>query len=141
MVYNLTKSNILKLQGGEYMRDINIGIRLRQLRLEKGLGQIEIAKLLDVDVSTVSGYELNKRKIEVDKLVTLAEFYNVTLDSLVGKGPLLEKVSSSPGKTGSIYVATSEELDFIKGYSKLPDSWKMVVKSIIETVLSNVTKK
>ena len=59
--------------------------RLRDLREDKDLKQADIAKLLTVHQTTYSDYELNKLNIPVSVLQTLADFYGVSVDYLLGR--------------------------------------------------------
>lgn len=59
--------------------------RLRDLREDKDLNQEDIAKLLQTTKQQYSLYEIGKREIPVHHLITLADFYKVSLDYLVGR--------------------------------------------------------
>lgn len=58
---------------------------IRKLRVEHKKLQTEMAAYLDVKQTTYSKYELGKINIPVDVLIKLADFYDVTLDYLVGR--------------------------------------------------------
>ena len=60
------------------------GDRLRQLRKEKNMGQIELAKNLQVGKSVVSLWETNQCEPTLSKLISIARFFNVTIDYLAG---------------------------------------------------------
>lgn len=60
------------------------GDRLLELRKEKGLSQIELAKQLSVGKSIVSLWELNKCEPTLSRLVSIADFFGVTIDYLAG---------------------------------------------------------
>ena len=64
--------------------------RLRDLREDKDLKQADIAKLLTVHQTTYSDYELNKLNIPVSVLHTLADFYGVSVDYLLGRTSIKE---------------------------------------------------
>ena len=64
---------------------MTLGTRLRNLRIEKGIYQKTIAELLDVGISTISGYEKDLKKPKPDNLLKLANFYGVTTDYLLGE--------------------------------------------------------
>ena len=59
--------------------------RLRDLREDHDLPQKEIATLLKVHQTTYSDYELGKLNIPISALHTLADFYNVSVDYLLGR--------------------------------------------------------
>lgn len=58
--------------------------RLRGLREDKDLKQIDIAKILNVTQVAYSCYETGRRQIPIDALIKLALFYNVNVDYLLG---------------------------------------------------------
>ena len=60
-------------------------MRLKDLREDNDLKQEDIAKLLNVKQNTYSQYENGKREIPISMLWTLADFYNTTIDFLVGR--------------------------------------------------------
>ncbi len=59
-------------------------IRIRNLREDKDLYQKSIANILGISQQYYSEYENGKRPIPVTHLIKLAQFYNVSLDYLVG---------------------------------------------------------
>jgi len=62
-----------------------LGDRIRELREEKQLSQIEMAKLLNVANTTVSQWETGKRQPDIDTLEQLANLLNCTTDYLLGR--------------------------------------------------------
>ena len=58
--------------------------RLRELRQERGLGQIQLAKELDVGKSVFSLWELGKCEPTLSKLIAMARFFGVSIDYLAG---------------------------------------------------------
>jgi len=60
------------------------GIKLRELRKESGLGQIELAKRLGVGKSIISLWEKGACEPTLSKLVEIAKFFGVTIDYLAG---------------------------------------------------------
>ena len=57
---------------------------LKELRLEKGLGQVELAKAIGVSKGVISLWENGLREPNMYSLVILAKFFNITIDELVG---------------------------------------------------------
>ena len=66
---------------GEYVMNVE---RLREIRKDRDLQQKDIAKLLKISQVQYSRYERGTRIIPVDKLSVLAEYYNVSVDYLIG---------------------------------------------------------
>ena len=58
--------------------------RLKGLREDKDLLQKDIAKYLDVTQVAYSCYEIGRRQIPVDALIKLANYYNVSVDYILG---------------------------------------------------------
>lgn len=66
------------------MRDIyNNLMRLREIREDRQLSQRQLAEILNVKQNTYSQYETGKRQIPVAMLITLANYYNVSVDYLL----------------------------------------------------------
>lgn len=59
--------------------------RLRDLREDRDLKQKDIADLLQVHQTTYSDYELGKLNIPISALHTLADYYDVSIDYLLGR--------------------------------------------------------
>ncbi|HIE12145.1 MAG TPA: XRE family transcriptional regulator [Desulfotomaculum sp.] len=62
-----------------------LGERLAALRREKGLSQAELAKLLNMGQSTIAMYERTRRTPDPTTLKRLADFFNVSVDYLLGR--------------------------------------------------------
>ena len=58
--------------------------RLRDLREDADKSQEEIAKVIGTSQSYYAQYENGKRAIPFDRMVTLAKYYNISLDYLAG---------------------------------------------------------
>ena len=55
---------------------------LKLLRKEKNLTQEDMAKILKIKKQTYQNYELDKREPNIKTLICLANFFDVSLDSL-----------------------------------------------------------
>lgn len=62
----------------------NFGENLKSLRVTKGFTQEKVAELLDISKQSVSRWENNTTYPDISFLPTLASFYCVTVDSLLG---------------------------------------------------------
>ena len=58
---------------------------IRNLREDNDKLQVELADYLNVKQTTYSKYELGKINVPVDALIKLADYYDVTIDYLVGR--------------------------------------------------------
>ena len=66
------------------MVNMNMGDKLKSLRLEKKLTQKQIAERIGLAISAVSSYESGTRYPSYDVLVKLARIFHVSTDYLLG---------------------------------------------------------
>ena len=59
------------------------GTRIRFLRKQNGYTQEELARLLSMDRSFLSGIESGKKGCSVDLFIQFAEFFHISLDELI----------------------------------------------------------
>ncbi len=57
---------------------------LKSLRMEKGIGQIQLAKELNVSKGIISLWENGLREPTMSSLIQIANYFGVTVDYLVG---------------------------------------------------------
>lgn len=58
--------------------------RLKELRLEKQVGQVELATAINVSKGTISLWENGLREPKLSNLIAIATFFSVTIDFLAG---------------------------------------------------------
>ncbi|MCL2697964.1 MAG: helix-turn-helix domain-containing protein [Oscillospiraceae bacterium] len=59
--------------------------RLKELRESKGVTQLTLAKLINVSVRHYGNYESGRIDIPTGKSIILADYYDISLDYLVGR--------------------------------------------------------
>lgn len=59
--------------------------RLRDLREDMDMNQAQIAKLLNTSQTVYSRYERGAQTIPLEHLLTLADFYGVSADYILGR--------------------------------------------------------
>ncbi|MCT3586966.1 XRE family transcriptional regulator [Levilactobacillus brevis] len=64
---------------------MGLGSRIRELRKDKKLTQEQLGKVLNVSKASISGYENETREPDSKSLVKIAEYFDVSLDYLLGK--------------------------------------------------------
>jgi len=77
------------------MRKICINERLRELRLKSGYTQSQIAKILNIDRSTYSYYEIGKTTPDITVLMTLSRIFNIQINEMLADEDVPEHVSDS----------------------------------------------
>lgn len=60
-------------------------MRLRELRKAKGLTQREVAEIIGYAQISYARYEKGEREPDIATLCKLAEYFNVTVDYLIGR--------------------------------------------------------
>jgi len=107
-----------------------IGALLRQARIEAGRSQEELANILDVPASRISGYEFGKMEIPLHELEILAEHLNVSLNYFMDQGI---KLDDSNG-----HGATLEE---ITQFSELPPDVRAFIANPANLLYLNIAMK
>lgn len=64
--------------------ETTVGERLKGLVREKGLEQRQAAEQLKIKIPTFNGYVSNNREPSIVRLIQMAEYFNVTIDYLIG---------------------------------------------------------
>lgn len=64
---------------------MSIASRIKQLRTQKNYTQKDLASLLSVKPTTVSGWELGRNEPSIDMINKLSSIFSVTTDYLIGR--------------------------------------------------------
>lgn len=59
--------------------------RLKELMKEEGLNQVQLALNTNLKQNTISSWVLGKKEPSLYNLWTLADYFNVTIDYIVGR--------------------------------------------------------
>jgi len=104
-----------------------IGNRIKMLREEMGLKQEDLAKEISVSPSTIGMYEINKREPNNDITIRLSNFFNVSIDYLLGKTDI-KNIEQSDTSTSSRIREVSKKMskmseEDMKKLESLIDIW------------------
>ena len=102
--------------------------RLRQLRKEKGLNQIELAAKLHVKNTTVSIWERGVREPGMRTMERLSKFFDVPLAYLIGD------INDRHSSKDSEESAHDQQVSNMIMYSELSDESKTTVEGIIKVL-------
>ena len=100
--------------------NLNFADHFKHLRKEKGVTQEKIAEILDVSSQSISRWELGMCYPDVELLPTIANYFGVTVDSLLSNDSVskerdrdifLEKIDQLPD-------STSARIDFVREYCR-----------------------
>ncbi len=62
----------------------NFGERLKEIRQEKGVGQIELSNAIGVSKGIISLWENGLREPKLSNLIALSKYFQVSIDYLAG---------------------------------------------------------
>ena len=63
----------------------NIGLRIRRLRKERGISLPELGKAIGMWKTAICNIEHGRGSTSIENLVKIADYFNVSLDYLVGR--------------------------------------------------------
>ena len=105
--------------------------RLRELRIEKGLLQSDIAKIINKSDRVVGFYEKGERDMNTETLAILSDYFNVSIDYLLGK---------SDERHSKINMDEAD-IAFAEGIKGLNETNKSIIKATLEALLAKQEKE
>ena len=93
-----------------------IDVKLKQLRIQRSLSQVELAKHLGVSKSVISSYENGVHLPPYDVLIRLAELFGVSTDYLLGASS--HRTVNVDGLTDRQVEAVTMIINELKGSNK-----------------------
>jgi len=70
---------------------MTLGQRLKKVRIEKGLSQADVAEFLNISRQSISRWETDKSYPDIDNLVDLSRYYDISIDELLTKTKVLQR--------------------------------------------------
>lgn len=109
---------------------MDIGKKIRTLRLQKNIPQNDLAQILGVSKSTMSNYERNYSTPDPDLLVKIADYFNVSIDylfdyELYNTDLTKESFDYNRKNNGSL---SKDEWNVLNYYSRLSDENRDLIK-------------
>lgn len=86
--------------------------RIRDLREDRDLRQIDVAKATGIDQKTLSNYETGKTNPDSYAIIRLCDFFNVSADYLIGRND--EKSTKLKNVENQIYEIQKTLTDILK---------------------------
>ena len=68
-----------------------INQRIKELRISQSLTQKQLSQIIDVSEVSLQRFEYGSSRPSLDTLIALADFFNVSLDYLVGRSDVKER--------------------------------------------------
>lgn len=101
-------------------------MNLKVLRKNEGLTQKELAQKLNIATNTYGGYELGTSEPTIETLIKLADYYNVSVDYLIGR--------DFNNEVGYLSV---DDKNFVKMYLSLDDYSKVKAIGYVAGLLAS----
>ena len=136
-----------------------LGNRLKDLRYQKEITQEELGKVLNKTKNNISQYETGKRQPDNETLIKISEYFQVSLDYLLGKTDIknftsddeLKKliiqsnINDTDNDIRNSLISMKEKLSnsneiFVDG-TTLSDSHKNMLLSAINVILESYVNK
>ena len=103
-----------------------ISERLQELRKEYGYTKRDLLKVIPLNYSTYANYESGIREPGLDVLKTIAKFYNVSIDFILG-------LTDNRRRADDILPITDPEYNHIDMYRSLDDHGKRLVDFVLKS--------
>lgn len=94
----------------------SLGYQIKSLRQERGLSQKDLADLLGLGQTTIANYEADLRQPNLDKLKQIADYFYVSLDTLLGRDISTARNGSGNTDEHSTNVTREDLMEFSKHY-------------------------
>ena len=106
---------------------------LKKAREKVGLTQAQAAEAIGVSDGTYKNYEQGKREPNGDKMVTIANLFNVTTDYLLGREP-------APNPFADLNLSEEDEANVVAKYMSLPPEIRACMLDVL-VKLGDAAKK
>ena len=92
---------------------------LKHLRIQSGMTQLDLAKKMDKDYSTIGKWELGQRNPIMADIIKLSDIFNISVQDLVEKDLIYQKSNSSFDELEVLFdkhkdILTQDDKDYIK---------------------------
>jgi transcriptional regulator with XRE-family HTH domain len=103
-------------------RDVEIGRRIRALRLERGLSQTELGNLLGITFQQIQKYEKGANRVAAGRLQRIAEALDVPITFFYsGSTDRKARADEDSVDVGLSFLETAGAVRLVRAYSKIED--------------------
>jgi len=119
--------------------------RLKELREEKNISRSDLAEILGVSTQTIANYENGHREPNFDTLLKIADYFNVTVDYLIGRSEYrtveeqISKRSKFERTVGESLkeVIMNKKLEEIRRDEKIEKETGTFIEEILEPLMNS----
>jgi transcriptional regulator with XRE-family HTH domain len=122
MTTTVTREGVTNKRSGD-PRDMEIGKRIRALRLERGLSQTELGNLLGVTFQQIQKYEKGANRVAAGRLQRVAEALEVPITFFYAGNATEshETVESDTVDVGLGFLETAGAVRLVRAFSRIQD--------------------
>jgi transcriptional regulator with XRE-family HTH domain len=120
---------------------MKFGERLADLRVRRSLTQSEVAKLTNISRSRLSLYEIDQREPDLATTKQLADFFNVTIDYLVGRDNIESLSPATEGEYSNDLIKFLERPEVLFDGIPLTKEDKSKIKASLDIIFWDTKQK
>lgn len=105
-------------------------IRLKELRIEKGLSQLKVSSSIGRNNKSYSCYELEQRQMDYETLIAVADFFDVSIDYLLGRTEN-KRFLASIDENEKGFVCSADEKELVLLYRQLSNEQKQFARGFL----------
>lgn len=102
-----------------------LAFKLQTLRKHKGVSQAEIANYIGLTVGAYQNYENGRREANYETLAKFADYFNVSLDYLLGRTTVKQTATEQPDPFAGIDISAVEKR-IIERYTALDEDMRAI---------------
>lgn len=112
--------------------------RLKEIRKEKNMTQVQLAEALGVSKGTVAMWEIGKRQPNFETLNALSDIFDKKIDYILGYSNDSSSAQMTESEIEQLGIWETEEnfYEMIMAYLRLDDFGKHAVESVIKAEVS-----
>ena len=125
-----SKATGLRGQRGTTKGDVQVGIRIRAMRMDRGMSQSELGDALGVSFQQVQKYEKGINRVSAVRLQQIAGILKTSVEQLLGNS----------GSHPDAFLFDTESYKLAKVLARLPHHLKSRIRSLIAAIIDGEEK-
>jgi len=121
-------------RGRSDSRDAELGVRIRALRLERGLSQTALADSLSLTFQQVQKYEKGVNRVSATRLLQIAETLNVPVMFFYGPTTRANKPDTDSVEAGLEFLTTAGAVRLLRAYSQMIPAQRAALTKLAEEI-------
>lgn len=119
---------------------MSLGQRLKKVRVEKGFSQADVADFLNISRQSISRWETDRSYPDIDNLVELSKYYEVSIDELLTETKVLQQEinqkTEQMNKNMEKIEKKQQKLNQLLLSSDNDESWVLLLLTVFSIAIS-----